>query len=52
MSFVLVIKKGFCCIRLSGELRSQVRFTFFSGPNILSGPFADRSDSIFDDLEY
>ena len=49
---LLVIKKGFCCIRLSGELRSQVRFTFFSGPNILSGPFADRSDSIFDDLEY
>ena len=26
---LLVIKKGFCCIRLSGELRSKVRFTFF-----------------------
>ncbi len=48
---LLVIKKGFCCIRLSGELSSKVRFTFFSGPNILSGPCADRSDSIFEDLD-
>ena len=49
---LLVIKKGFCCIRLSGELRSKVRFTFLSGPNILSGPFADLSDSIYEDVDY
>ena len=49
---LLVIKKGFCCIRLSGELRSKVRFTFFAGPNILSGPAADQSDSIYEDLDY
>ena len=34
---LLVIKKGFCCIRLSGEIRRKVRFIFLSGPNILSG---------------
>ena len=49
---LLVIKKGFCCIQLSGELRSKVRFTFLSGPNILSGPFADLSDSIYEDVDY
>ena len=49
---LLVIKKGFCCIRLSGELSGQVRFTFLAGPNILSGPFADLSDSIFEDVDY
>ena len=49
---LLVIKKGFCCIRLSGELRSKVRFTFFSGPNILSGSSADLSDSIYEDEDY
>ena len=49
---LLVIKKGFCCIRLSGELRSKVRFTFFSGPNILSSPSADLSESIYEDIYY
>ncbi len=49
---LLVIKKGFCCIRLSGELRSKVRFTFFSGPNILSAPFADSSHCIFEDIDH
>ena len=49
---LLVIKKGFCCIRLSGELCSKVRFTFLAGPNILSGPSADLSDSIFEDDDY
>ena len=49
---LLVIKKGFCCIQLSGELGSKVRFTFLSGPNILSGPFADLSDSIYEDVDY
>jgi len=49
---LLVIKKGFCCIRLSGELRGKVIFTFLTGPNILSGPMADLSDSIYEDLDY
>ena len=49
---LLVIKKGFCCIRLSGELRGQVRFIFLSGPNILSGPSADLSESIYEDVNY
>ena len=49
---LLVIKKGFCCIRLSGELRSKVRFIFLSGPNILSGPYSDKSDSIFEDEDF
>tara|TARA_B100000945_G_C19925726_1_gene387196 strand:- start:21 stop:437 length:417 start_codon:yes stop_codon:yes gene_type:complete len=49
---LLVIKKGFCCIRLSGDLRSKVRYIFLSGPNILSGPSADLSDSIYEDIDY
>ena len=49
---LLVIKKGFCCIRLSGGLLSRGRFTFLSGPNILSGPSADLSDSIYDDVDF
>ena len=43
---LLVIKKGFCCIRLSGELRNKRRYVFLSGPNILSGPSADTYHSI------
>ena len=49
---LLVIKKGFCCIRLSGELRGKVRFIFLSGPNILSGSFTDLAESIYDDINY
>tara|TARA_Y100001968_G_C19262251_1_gene669900 strand:- start:146 stop:571 length:426 start_codon:yes stop_codon:yes gene_type:complete len=49
---LLVIKKGFCCIRLSGELSSQVEFTFLSGPNILTGPSGDMCDSIYEDVDY
>ena len=49
---LLVIKKGFCCIRLSGDLNSKVRFIFLSGPNILSGPSVDLYDSIYEDLDY
>ena len=49
---LLVIKKGFCCIRLSGDLSSRVRFVFLSGPNILSGPSADLADSIYEDDYY
>tara|TARA_B100000214_G_scaffold20364_1_gene13584 strand:+ start:478 stop:894 length:417 start_codon:yes stop_codon:yes gene_type:complete len=46
---LLVIKKGFCCIRLAGKLQNKVRFTFLSGPNILSGSCVDKSNSIFED---
>tara|TARA_B100001250_G_scaffold395592_1_gene400674 strand:- start:139 stop:561 length:423 start_codon:yes stop_codon:yes gene_type:complete len=46
---LLVVKKGFCCIRLYGELQGRKRFIFFSGSNILSGPSADRPHSIFED---
>ena len=46
---LLVIKKGFCCIRLTGDLPSKARVIFLSGPNILSGPSADLSDSIYED---
>ena len=49
---LLVIKKGFCCIRLTGKLASRSRFAFLSGPNILSGPSADLSDSIYEDDLY
>ena len=49
---LLVIKKGFCCIRLSRESDSRKIFIFLSGPNILSGPSADLSDSIYDDFDY
>ncbi len=49
---LLVIKKGFCCIKLSGEWLGKVRFIFLSGPNILSGPSADLSDSIYEDVNY
>tara|TARA_Y100001978_G_scaffold152629_1_gene137871 strand:+ start:939 stop:1358 length:420 start_codon:yes stop_codon:yes gene_type:complete len=47
---LLVIKKGFCCIRLSGKLRNKVRFTFLSGPNMLLGASEDLSDSIYEDV--
>jgi len=49
---LLVIKKGFCCIRLFGELRGLHRFVFLSGPNILLGPSADLSESIYEDIDY
>ena len=49
---LLVIKKGFCCIRLSGELNNRIKFIFLSGANILSGPSADLSDSIYEDVDY
>ena len=49
---LLVIQKGFCCIRLTRKLRSKSRFVFLAGPNILSGPSADLSDSIYEDDLY
>ena len=47
---LLVIKKGFCCIRLSGELQNKVRFIFLSGPNILLGASEELSYSIHEDI--
>ena len=49
---LLVIKKGFCCIRLAGEFQNKLRFTFLSGPNILSGSSADLYNSIYEDVDY
>ena len=49
---LLVIKKGFCCIHLAGELRGKVRFIFLSGPNILSGSSTDLAESIYEDIDY
>ena len=49
---LLVIKKGFCCIQLAGDLRGKVRFIFLSGPNILSGSSTDLEESIFEDIDY
>ncbi len=49
---LLVIKKGFCCIRISGNLHSKKLFTFFSGPNILSGVSGDLSESIYEDIVF
>ena len=49
---LLVIKKGFCCIRLTGESDIKFRFIFLSGPNLLSGPSSDQADSIFEDVDY
>ena len=48
---LLVIKKGFCCIRLAGELSGK-RFIFLSGPNILLRPSEYLSDSIYEDINY
>ena len=49
---LLVIKKGFCCIRLPSEFKTRKRFIFCSGPNILSGSSADLYDSIYEDVDY
>ena len=49
---LLVIKKGFCCIGLSGNLSGKLRFIFLSGPNILLGSNSDLTDSIYDDEIY
>ena len=48
---LLVIKKGFCCIRLSGDL-SRKRFIFLSSPNLLLGSSADLPESIYEDINY
>ena len=49
---LLVIKKGFCCIRLSGESRGKVRFIFLAGPNILTGSPENIYESIYENQDY
>jgi len=49
---LLVIKKGLCCIRLSGKLSDKARFIFLLGPNILSTSSSDHYYSIYEDLNY
>ena len=49
---LLVIKKGFCCIHLAGELHGKVRFVFLSGPNILLGSSTDLAEAIYEDIDY
>ena len=49
---LLVIKKGFCCISLTGKLSSRKRYIFLSGPNMLSGSSIYFSDSIYEDMSY
>ena len=46
---LLVIKKGFCCIRLSVESQGKKRFIFLSGPNILTGSPQNLYESIYED---
>ncbi len=45
---LLVIKKGFCCIKMHRELKNNKQYMFFCGPNILTGPLAEVSHSIFE----
>ena len=47
---LLVIKKGFCCIRLSGKSKNKVRFIFLSGPNILLEASTDLPFSIYENI--
>ena len=49
---LLVIKKGFSCIKLTGVTSHRVKFIFLSGPNILSGSFEDFSTSIYEHINY
>ena len=49
---LLVIKKGFCCIRLSNESQRKARFTFLAGPNILTGSSVNLCESIYEEENY
>ena len=40
---LLVVKKGFCCIRLSIKVSNKNRFIFLSGPNSLTAPLPESS---------
>ena len=49
---LLVIKKGFCCIRLYLNLPNRFKFIFLSGPNMLSESALNIFDSIYEDMNY
>ncbi len=49
---LLVIKKGFCCIRLSGDSRNKVIYTFLSSPNLITRGSKDSSESIYEDVVF
>ena len=49
---LLVVKKGFCCIRLSADLYNNNIYVFLSGPNMLTEPFAEESHSIYEEDDY
>ena len=49
---LLVIKKGFCCIRLNLNLPNRFKFIFLSGPNMLSESALNIFDSIYEDMNY
>ena len=49
---LLVIKKGFCCIRLASGTGGKASFVFLSGPNILSGSSTNLCESIYEDSDY
>ena len=49
---LLVIKKGFCCIRLSNDSEGKARFTFLAGPNILTGSSVNLCESIYEEENY
>ncbi len=48
---LLVVKKGFCCIRLSIRVSNNNRFVFLAGPNILTAPFPESSVFIYEEDE-
>ena len=48
---LLVIKKGFCCIRLSIKVSSKKRYIFLAGPNILTAPFPESTIFIHEEDE-
>ena len=48
---LLVVKKGFCCIRLSIKVSSNNRFVFLAGPNILTAPFPESTIFIHEEDE-
>ena len=48
---LLVVQKGFCCIRLSIKVSSNNRFIFLAGPNILTVPFPESTVFIHDEDE-
>ncbi len=49
---LLVVRQGFCCIRLSKELQGRKKFVFCYGPNIISESSLESNHSIYEDRYY